>query len=293
MTSGAAGSSAQPEAVHDRQIDLLYVSPEAFRRSPQVGVPCRMPWSSLVAYLSRPSFADGKADAGGYALGRYREDIRRKANLISTESVVFDFDESAVPDVAAALALYAATVHETFSSADDGPRCRALVLLAEPIDAPVYERLHAVMRERFRAASLPPDEGAKDASRLSYSPVRRHGARFAFAKTSGRPLDARAVLAAQPPPASRSTTRAPEPEHGDRYLAGALRRASDAVASATPGERHYALSREAFALARLGISDQQIHAVLTAAFTHAAGEARQREGERTIADAIRARRGAA
>jgi hypothetical protein len=73
----------------------------------------------------------------------------------------------------------------------------------------------------------------------------------------------------------------------------ALTRAADAVSSAGEGIRHYTLSREAFALARLGLSDAQIESVLLPAFVAAAGERREREGARTIQDAIKARRGAA
>jgi hypothetical protein len=53
------------------------------------------------------------------------------------------------------------------------------------------------------------------------------------------------------------------------------------------------LSREAFALARLGLSDAEIADALLPAFLAAAGERREAEGTRTIRDAVRARRGAA
>jgi hypothetical protein len=168
-----------------------------------------------------------------------------------------------------------------------------VLALAEPIDAATYERTHAIVRAHLRRADLVADEGAKDASRLSYSPVRRPGARYRFATVDGVPLDARAVLAAQPPPPPRILPRPVAPEHADAYLRAALRRAADAIASASPGERHYALSREAFSLARLGLDEGQIVSALLPAFVAAAGERREYEGGRTIRDAIRARRGAA
>jgi hypothetical protein len=61
-------------------------------------------------------------------------------------------------------------------------------------------------------------------------------------------------------------------------------------AEATPGSRHYFLSREAFALARFDLSEAEIQGVLLPAFVASAGEHRQREGERTIRDAVFARR---
>jgi hypothetical protein len=245
--------------------------------------------------LSTPIEGVAKDEAGGYAMGQYMGNVRRKANLVSIGSVVLDFDESGVNEVTGALGLYPLIVHETFSSTCDAPRCRALVLLAEPIDSSTYETLHRVMRAKLRATGLPPDEGAKDCSRLSYTPVRRAGTGYEFRVTQGKPLDARAVLAAQPspPPPSAVARPLPDPNHADAYVRGALRRAADEVSAASPGGRHYALCREAFALARLGVSEYEIHAALLPRFVSTAGEARRREGVRTIADAIRARRGAA
>jgi|HubBroStandDraft_2_1064218.scaffolds.fasta_scaffold01184_22 hypothetical protein len=274
-------------------LHLLYISPEAFHRSPQVGVPCVMPWESLAAYLSRPSVGEEKGCAGGYALGRYVDNMRRKQNLVTLEAVVLDFDESAVGAVAAALGRYSTITHETFSSRDEAPRCRALVRLSAPIDGLVYEKVHAILRAKLRAAGLPPDEGAKDPCRLSYSPVRRTGAAFRFNATEGELLDAAAVLAAQPPAPPRAAPQIPRPEHRDAYAREALRRASSAVSSGNPGERHYTLSKEAFTLTRLGLREDEIASALLPAFVAAAGEPRRHEGERTIADAIRARRGEA
>lgn len=194
--------------------------------------------------------------------------------------------------VAAVVARYRAIVHSTFSSTPDAPRCRIVLALAEPIDATTYEATHAVVRARLRGAGVSADEGAKDASRVSYAPVVRPGASYHYRSIDGAPLDARAVLAAQPPP-PRSAPRLPPPEHADAYVRAALRRAADTVAGSSPGARHYALCREAYALARLGVDEAQIASALLPAFVASAGEARRHEGERSIRDAVRARRGAA
>jgi hypothetical protein len=182
-------------------------------------------------------------------------------------------------------------VHETFSSSDDAPRCRAFVLLSEPIEAVTYERLHAIMRAKLRRAGLPPDEGAKDCSRLCYAPVRRPGASYAFRVVTGEALDAAAVLRANPPPPPRPAPRLPDPRHADAYVRAALRHAAEAVLRASPGERHGALCRESFALARLAVDEPEIRAALLEPFVSVAGEARRREGLRTIGDCVRARRG--
>jgi hypothetical protein len=135
------------------------------------------------------------------------------------------------------------------------------------------------------------DEGAKDASRVSYAPVRRPGAGYRFRVVGGAPLDARAVLAAQPPPPPRAVARPVAPDHRDAYVRGALRRAAEAVGSAAEGIRHHTLSKEAFGLARLGLVQYEVEAALLPAFVAAAGERRENEGRRTIRDAVRARQG--
>lgn len=279
-------------ACEEREIDVLYISPEQFRGKPQVGTRCKMEWDSFAAYLSRPSVGNAKDVAGGYSPALYVDNIRRKAGVRCVWALVVDVDECGDVDrVADAVAGYRAIVHETFSSTNDAPRCRLLLRLAEPIDAATYDRLHPVVRGHLRAAGIIADEGAKDPSRLSFSPVRRPDAGYRFRTTKGRPLDAARVLAAQPPKVTpRPVVSAPK--HADAYVGAALRRAADAVASATPGDRHYALCREAFTLGRLELRDDEIEGALLPAAVASMGEARKREAERAIRDALRARRGA-
>jgi hypothetical protein len=276
-------------------LDVLYVSPEAFERKPQIGLAVRFTWAELVRWLSQPTIGNAKDEAGAWSPALYRDGVRRKSALVRAHCLVVDVDERGdVNRIASALARYRAIVHSTFSSTPDAPRCRIVIALGEPIDAPTYEAAHAVVRKHLAAAGVEADDGAKDASRVSYAPVVRTGADYRFRALEGRLLDARAVLAVQPPPPPRSTRRPPDPEHADAYVRGALRRAADAVAGSSPGTRHHALSREAFTLARLDVSDDEIASALLPAFVASAGEARRREGERTISDAVRAkRRGAA
>jgi hypothetical protein len=280
--------------IDDVELDVLYVSHERFRMSPQVGTPCRMTWTQIARWLSSPSIDETKDSAGAWSPASYRDNVRRKASLIRIGAIVLDFDESGVDDVADSLGRYAAIVHETFNSTNDAPRSRAVIRLSTPIEAAEYEMLHGIARARMRAIGLPADEGAKDASRVSYLPVRRAGAGYRFRLIEGEALDAGAVIAAQPKPAPRPPPPPPpSPEHRDRYLQAALRRAADAVGGASDGIRHHTLCREAFALARLGLDDGEIERALLPAFVAAAGERREYEGRRTIRDAIRARKGAA
>ena len=272
-------------------LDVLFVSPERFRCSPQVGVPCVMSPHELAIYLSRPSIGEAKDEAGAWSPALYAENIRRKANVVHVGALVVDIDENGdVDDVADAMHRYWCVVHETFSSTNDAPRCRIVIPLAEPLDAVEYERMHAIARRQLAACDCIADVGAKDSSRLSYAPVRRPGAGYRFRLVEGDALDARAILAAQPPEPPRPAPRLSPPEHDDRYVRAALHHAADAVSGANEGVRHYTLCREAFALARLGLSDSEIETALLPAFVAAAGERREYEGARTIRDAIRARR---
>jgi hypothetical protein len=72
-------------------------------------------------------------------------------------------------------------------------------------------------------------------------------------------------------------------------LAVYLSRPTIGVAKASDGERHYTLSKEAFCLARLDLTEREIALALVPAFVAVAGEPRRREGERTVRDAIAAR----
>jgi hypothetical protein len=274
-------------------LDVLFVPPWRFHARPQVGLALQMTWHKLALYLSRPTVGEAKDEAGAWSPALYCDGVRRKANLVAIHALVVDVDEGGdVGRVAAAVARYRAVVHSTFSSTPAAPRCRIVLVLAEPIDAPTYEASHAIVRAHLRAVGIPADDGAKDAARLSYAPVIRHGASYHCRRIDGVPLDARAVLAAQPPPPLRGAPHRTDPQHADAYARAALRRGAGAVAGSSPGTRHYMLSKEAFTLARLGVDEEQIARALLPAFVASAGEAREHEGRRTIRDAVHARRGA-
>jgi hypothetical protein len=193
-TLGEVSNDPPPE----REIDVLYVSPDRFHASPQRGLPCRMTFSQLAGYLSRPSVTESKGAAGAWSPALYRDAIRRKAGLIHVEAVVVDVDKGGDVDAAAnALSTYRTVVHSTFSSTPDDPRCRIVLALAGAVDIATYNQTHAIVRAHLRARGFLADEAAKDASRVSYSPCVRAGAGFAFRETKGKPIDAAALVAAR------------------------------------------------------------------------------------------------
>lgn len=275
-------------------LDMLFVSPEQFRCKPQVGTPRVLSWGELADFLGEASVGDAKDIAGGYSPARYEANIRRKPNLLSIGVLVVDVDGNGDVDrIADVVRRYDAIVHETFSSTNDDPRCRVLLRLVEPVNAHLYEETHAIVRARLRAHDAITDDGAKDASRLSYCPVRRPGAGYRFRLLEGRALDASRVVAAQPPKPPPPPPRVVAAQHADAYKRAALTRASQAIASASEGARHETLNREAYALARLDLTEHEIADALVPSFVAAAGEARRWEAKRTIRDAVQARKGAA
>jgi hypothetical protein len=277
-------------AATELMLDVLALSPHQLAQKPQRGTPRRLAWDTLAAQLGLPFRGTEKGGHGGWAGGRYQGAVRQKARLLSTGLLVLDIDDGGDVDrVASALARYAAVIHETFSSTAEAPRCRAVLRLAEPVDAATYDKLHAVVRAHLAAVGVTADPGAKDACRMSYWPVRRPGALYSWALCAGQPLDVRAVLAAQPP-APPPRPAPPPPSHRDSYVRGALRAAAAAVRGAGPGLRHSTLLREAFGLARLGLDEATISAALLEPAVATMGERRRREAERAIRDAVVARR---
>jgi hypothetical protein len=99
------------------------------------------------------------------------------------------------------------------------------------------------------------------------------------------------VLRAQPSNSPHCVPRLPAVARSETYSRAATRSAAQVVSTATEGARHGTLCREAFALARLSLAEEDItEALLPAALTAGLPE---REAVRAIHDAVRARRGAA
>jgi hypothetical protein len=274
-----------------------------------VGIACKMYWPELCGFLSRGVAGDVakhpdpnicKRQEGGWTGGLFRDGWRHNTAFVQTQLLTIDIDAHGEVDRAAeALAPFRKAIHSTFQSTSDAPRCRVVVPLVEPCtDLRLYKNAHAALRERLYAwGYVRPDralrvkgdidEGASDATRLNFSPMYQRGREFRFLETDGEALDVSRIP--EPPKAEpRPGFTQPRERNADRYREAALRRAEDEVRTALEGQRHESLFKEAASLSRpeLALPEGDIWGALLPAFLASAGEARRREGERTIADGI-------
>ncbi len=222
------------------------------------------------------------------------------AAFVHTRLLTIDIDaHGEIERAAAALAPFCKAIHSTYNSAPDSPRCRVVVLLAELCtDLRVYKKTHAAVRERLyswgyvrpdkdRGIKGDIDEGASDATRLSYAPMHQPGREFRFLATEGDLLDVNRIP--EPArPAPRPSSPSPRDRNPDRYREAALRRAEEQVRSSLEGQRHEALFKEAASLGRaeLALADGEIWSALQVAALSSMGEGRPLEIERTIRDGI-------
>ena len=255
---------------------------------------------SRVTYVERSGLDEAsmnrdKASVGGLVCGSFKDNHRKKAAFVETRVLSLDFDGIGIDDVASIVEGTSACGHETFKSREGDPRCRLYVETAEPIrDLATFDKAHAIVRKHFANQGAVADESAKDVSRLNYLPVRAVGSTYGFRRIEGAPLDIARMLSVQPPPAPRTAPAFPPlPGRHEKYLAAAVEGERSKVAGASPGARHLALLRGAHALARFSLSEDEIADALIPAFVHAAGEARRREAERAVRDAVAQRKGAA
>lgn len=279
--------------VDDLELGVLLVEDPAVyvrERRPMVGRALRLPWWNLRTWLSRPSLATQKAEHGAWTPAKFTGDRKVKRNLVHASALLVDVDEGGEVDrIADLLVGHLAVVHSTFNSTPAEPRCRIVLPLTEPADAATYETAWKTVVAHLGTCGVTPDMGTKDAGRLGFLPCVRAGAVYQFRSVDGEPLDAFVVAAAQPVAHARVYVPLRAPEHTDRYIAAALKNAASAIGSARAGARHGLLVKEAYGLARLGLTEDEICNALLPAFVHAAGEGRTEEGERAIRDAVNAR----
>lgn len=275
-------------------IDILFISPADFHKKPQTGTHREMEWEDFCEWLSEPVWGEAKDAVGGWSPCLYEDNIRRKANVIHACAVVVDVDYGGDIDAfAKEFEAHDAVLLETFSSTVGAPRCRLVLRLSRPISTHEHDQIHGAIRARIASSlQVKVDESAKDVSRLSYSPVRRFGSGYGFATCTGSPLDVDRVLSSLPPPKpiERKALVFHRPTDQSRYVQGAIRRAQENILSAGEGNRHGMLCREAWGLARLGLTLAQTRDALGSVALSAMGEARKGEIERTIADCYYARK---
>jgi hypothetical protein len=219
---------------------------------------------------------------------------------VHTQLLTIDIDaHGEIERAAEALAPFCKAIHSTQKSAPEVPRCRVVVLLAEPCTKlRAYKKAHLGLRERLYSwGYFRPDkdggikgdidEGASDATRLSYAPMYQPGREFRFLATEGDLLDVNRIP--EPPKATpRTTSSTTRDRNPDRYREATLRRAEEEVRSSLEGQRHEALFKEAASLARaeLALPDGEIWSALQVAALSSMGEGRRLEIERTIRDGI-------
>ena len=128
-------------------------------------------------------------------------------------------------------------------STPEAPRCRIVFAWPRPS---TLRPLRDAARHRARS---PASRGCGGRRRREGREPRRlrpssePGASYHYRAIDGAPLDARAVIAAQPPEAA-APSPLPKPEHRDAYVRGALRRAASAMRRRS-GTRRYYVYREA------------------------------------------------
>lgn len=278
--------------------------PDRLPRKPQIGTSVIADWPEIVAWLRDPAWLGAewaacvrlnptkemlnaaKASAGGWIWASLAGGVRRKVSIGWLFGFGLDFDEGIpLETITALLGRYELCVHSTFKHTATAPRYRALLPLREPLTCDEYERAWKTIEHHLLAAGVRPDPVTKDGSRLWYLPLRRSDADYVFYTHRGELLDGKAAAAWEPP---RTPPKVAEPTRlSDRYLRGALRRASEAVATAGEGARNDTLNRQAHSLLRLPIDPTVARSALIDASVSAglsAGEA-----AKTFDSAARAR----
>ena len=283
-------------------VTITYLTPERFKAERQVGVHITQEWHSLVRnLLAWPRFAVDKKDVGALcpcALeGGVVKGGRGPVGMLTAD--VDDVTEGAIDRSAAALERYAAVVAPTFHAVREKPKHRIFVLLSRALAPDEFPLAWWKMARELAAVGIVVDGICKNINRLYFAPAAPSPAAWLGARVlTGEPVEADALVAtareefeaeAARARASRRAPVVPAVQHRGKYIAAALSRAAQAVASAPEGDRNVRLNAEAFALARLEeLDDATIASVLEDAAL-AAGLSRG-EAQKTIGSALRARR---
>ncbi len=291
-------------------LPIVYLGPERFAARPQVGLRVTQEWSSLLAWLTSPTFAPDKRAAGAWcpaALDGGR--VRGGSGPVSL--LVADVDEceaGALERSGGALASYAGAVIPTFSATPEKPKHRIVLALSRPLDPDEFPVVWMHFARALFAAGITLDRGCKNINRLYFacaSPSPERWAELGGARRlTGWPVPVDEVLhTARAAGAAREAEReraranrpaAPAPANDTRracYVNAAISREVSNIYAASEGGRHDALVRAAFRLARFSdVDESEIVEALLGPFLAVAGEPRRREAERSIRDAINARR---
>jgi hypothetical protein len=285
------------------EIAITYLTPPRFAAWPQVGVTIVQETRSLFRWLTWPSVDPTKRDEGAWCPTAL-EGGRVKGGTGPVSLLVADVDEcteGAIDRSALALAAYAGAVVPTFSATTAQPKHRIVLRVTRPMEAEEFPLAWTKMQRELEAAGIVIDRGCKNRNRLYFAcvtPSLERWAELGGARLlTGEPVPVDAMLdvarqEAEEARALRARRPGPAPVRAEgrhRYTRAALTLARAHVETASEGGRHDALLREAFSLARLGLSEHEVRDALLEAFVGAAGEHRRREGEKAIRDAVSAR----
>lgn len=256
-------------------------------------------WDGFCRELSNAMYVDSgleveeaKAMRGGFTPGLFNNSHRAIADCQWMWGLSIDLDGDApTPIVADWLGTMRCVVYDTYRAHCDGGRSRFVMMLDRKVTAAEYKLLHGVIGGRCSEAGFKLDAGAKDASRLSYLPVRPKGMGYSFRVCEGDLLNVDAELSAIPKPVVapiRYVKADKSADYNDRALACAVNN----LLGAAKGNRHAVLRDEAYTLARLpGIDMRKVEDELYSAAVTSMGKARaDSEARRTIQGAMAARR---
>jgi hypothetical protein len=219
-----------------------------------------MDHAALARMLATPVSATAKAELPAFALATFLDNYRRKSGTEAVYGSGVDIDGGAsLEEVVDAFRDLYGHVYSTPSSTPDAPRFRVLLPYAEPLhNVRDVERVTIAMQRR---APGKVDGGTKDASRLWF-PGWAGAAHFLYVPLTGDLLDAVRVSRDESAREERERTarqldrairaaRYPQQARSGSYGERALARACAEIASATEGDRHRALAREAWSMGTL------------------------------------------
>jgi hypothetical protein len=272
-------------------VKYLYVPPDAFRRSPMVGVQRECTWSDFAQRFMRAAGGETKDAHGAWVGAEFRDGIKRESNLIACHTLVVDVDDDGVVlRYAEMVRRVSAIVHETFSSTDDKPRCRVIFELVRPCSPAEYRAAWSFVVREMSLIGDSYDRACCDPGRLSYVPVRRPGSTYEVDYCEGRPIDAVSIARRHPLPTyAPINVNAYRPRDMPCIQRAALEREADDVRATGAGQRHARMLKAALRIFRpqLQIAYQDGEAALLPAFLEATDGRRRAEGLRILRDAWR------
>jgi hypothetical protein len=227
--------------------------------------PVQGDWASIQRILGTHMRAASKSAVPLWSPAIYAPDTTRaKANVIEVSMFVADLDGGTTPEeIAAWLNGTAFVMHSTYSHTPEHPKLRAVLLLAEPIPAAIYDEVWLQVNVHIFRSLL--DPSTKDVSRAYFLPSGPpHGVTPVYMARSGHPLDWRQL----PPLPLKMPTTPARPKQtvvagdlSERRAQAMLDRWADDLAATAPGSRHgtlLRLARAAGGLVASGVLDADV-----------------------------------